>query len=842
MNGEIICVGTELLLGDILNTNAQFLSAELAALGISIYNQSVVGDNEQRIRLLLAEAVKRSKIIVFTGGLGPTEDDLTKESVAAFFGLPLVEDGQSLKHIEDYFKRTGRKPASSNFKQALAPSGAHIFKNDVGTAPGYAIESHGCTVIIMPGPPSEMQPMFLNYVKPYLRSLTDSTLVSHNINIFGEMESAVEEKVKRFTKLSNPTTAPYAKEGEVRLRVTASGGSCSAADSLCRPVIQEITKAVGDSVYGIDSKGLQYEVVRLLKEKGMKIATAESCTAGLLSALITEVAGASEVFEFGISAYANRIKTEALGVPQYILEKYGAVSEHTAAYMALGVRKLADADIGLGITGVAGPGASENKPVGLVYIALADRNNIWVRKTTLGHGSDEREKVRRNSAKTALDLARRYLCSLPYTMQGGFKIGTAPTVLNSQPPIAGFNNADFEVSESTPDSQHLPSADLPDTSGAGTDLPESGRSGGSSDKQPGRRRDKKKSFFHSLFFARPGDDEHLPSSLGACDLKKQSESKEKNGGPISFLRSLFPLREDSAADKARKSIFLSTLLLLAVFTAVIVGYSTQIADNRRLLAELRQSYNPADIIKNEDETFECFAPLQKINPETVAWLKIDGTDIDNPVVAHGDNIYYQNHLFSGGKNRYGCLYLDCAAQLSENYQSQNLVIYGNNMTDGEMFGELEKYRNIHYYTQHPYIKLHTLYKNAEYKIFAVIIADEEDEGSSDFQYNRSDFATQTDFLEWIANVRQRSIFETDIDIKTGDKILTLSTDVDDFKGACIAVYARKLRYDEDSSAGTNTVRVNANVRYPQAYYDLKSMRNPFLTDNGSNKSASSGNS
>ncbi|MBR3593923.1 MAG: competence/damage-inducible protein A [Clostridia bacterium] len=435
MNGEIICVGTELLLGNIVNTNARFLSEELAALGINVYNQSVVGDNELRIKQELGAALKRSQLVILTGGLGPTEDDMTKECVASYFSLNLVEDPKSRAQIEAYFKRTGRVMAQSNYKQAMMPKGAYIFKNDVGTAPGCAIEHEKNTVIILPGPPSEMEYMFNNYVKPYLERKSQNVIVSHKVRIFGESESKIEAQLKHLTHLHNPTVAPYANEGELFLRVTAKAGSKVAADSLCKPVINSIVETLGDCVYGVDCDSLQSVVVEMLKKENLKIATAESCTAGMLSSMITEVPGSSEVFEFGISAYANRVKVNALGVPAEIIERHGAVSEHTAAYMAMGVRKISGADIGIGITGVAGPGASESKPVGLVYIALADRHNIWIRKTTLGHGNSEREKVRRNSAKTALDLIRRYLIAKPDVLSGGFAIGSAPKVMTEQPSV-----------------------------------------------------------------------------------------------------------------------------------------------------------------------------------------------------------------------------------------------------------------------------------------------------------------------------------------------------------------------------------------------------------------------
>ena len=409
MNGEIICVGTELLLGDIVNTNAQYLSRELAAMGIGVFDQVTVGDNAARLKKALGTAVARSQVVIITGGLGPTKDDLTKETVAEAVGLPLEEDEESLRRIEAYFQRVGRPMGESNRKQALKPRGALVFPNDRGTAPGYAISAGNQCIILLPGPPDEMKPMFENYVKPYLARYGTGTIVSHTLRVFGMGESAAAERISDLLDGSNPTVAPYAKTGEVELRVTASAPTRVEADAMCQPVINEIRRRLGGCIYGVDKDSLQQVVVELLREKGMKAATAESCTAGLLSKRLTEEPGSSAVFEMGVTAYANSVKINALGVDPALIEKYGAVSPETAAAMAGGIREISGAHVGLSVTGVAGPEPSEGKPVGLVYIALADEKQVYVRKLMAGREKGEREKIRSIAASAALDLLRRWL-------------------------------------------------------------------------------------------------------------------------------------------------------------------------------------------------------------------------------------------------------------------------------------------------------------------------------------------------------------------------------------------------------------------------------------------------
>ena len=315
MNAEIITVGTELLLGDILNSNSQFLSQQLAVFGIPVLHQSTVGDNNDRLRQELEQAMKRSDLIVLTGGLGPTPDDLTRETVSDALGLPLTLHEESYARIVEYFHTTGKEMTENNRKQAMLPAGCTVFPNDHGTAPGCAVERYGQHIILLPGPPRELIPMFSDYVAPYLSNLSGGTIFSHTIGVFGVPESAVAERLADLLAGANPTVAPYAKEGEVVLRVTARAADEEAARAMCEPVVTEIRQRLGINVYGVDSGSLQKAVVQLLLEKKMKIATAESCTAGLLSGRLTEVPGASSVFECGIAAYSAEIKHNLLGVP-----------------------------------------------------------------------------------------------------------------------------------------------------------------------------------------------------------------------------------------------------------------------------------------------------------------------------------------------------------------------------------------------------------------------------------------------------------------------------------------------------------------------------------------------
>lgn len=414
MTCEIIAVGTELLLGDTVNTNAAFLAQQLALLGFSVLRQSVIGDNEQRLLGEIKAALSRSDIIITSGGLGPTPDDITKPVSAKAMGIELIKDEESEKRIIDYFKSRGLEMPESNLKQALLPSkldGA-IFKNENGTAPGCAFIKDNKIIINLPGPPRELKPMFLKEVLPLLKKYSSGVILSHSIRLYGIGESMMAQRVEDLLSGENPTVAPYAKDGEALLRVTARASSESEATERLKPVTAEILKRLGDLVYGIDCSSLQEKVVELLRQKGKKLGLAESCTAGYIAKRITEIPGSSEVFDCGIVSYANEIKQRLLEVPHEMIEENGVVSEQVAIAMAKGALKISGADIALGVTGIAGPDPSEGgKPAGLSYIALADKDGgVWSRKFATGKGGAEnREYNRYVTASNALDMVRRYL-------------------------------------------------------------------------------------------------------------------------------------------------------------------------------------------------------------------------------------------------------------------------------------------------------------------------------------------------------------------------------------------------------------------------------------------------
>ncbi|AEH48513.1 competence/damage-inducible protein A [Parageobacillus thermoglucosidasius] len=412
MNAEIIAVGSELLLGQIANTNAQFLSAQLAELGINVYFHTVVGDNADRLEKAVKVAQTRANLIIFTGGLGPTKDDLTKETIARLLQRELVIDKEALHSIEAYFARTGRTMTENNKKQALVLQGSTVFRNEHGMAPGMAMTVGAITYMLLPGPPKEMQPMFSKYGRPFLMEKLDrhERIESRVLRFFGIGESQLETEIEDLIEQqSNPTIAPLAGDGEVTLRLTAKHHSEIEAKKLLDQTEQAILARVGRYFYGYNDDTLFKNTVKLLKEKKKTVAAAESLTGGLFLTELTAIPGASQVVRGGVVCYTNEVKEKVLHVPASVLATDGAVSERCAKLLAENVRALCGADIGISFTGVAGPDPLEGKSVGTVYIGIStSENETAVHALAL---SGPRDAIRTRTAKYGCSIILKKLAA-----------------------------------------------------------------------------------------------------------------------------------------------------------------------------------------------------------------------------------------------------------------------------------------------------------------------------------------------------------------------------------------------------------------------------------------------
>ncbi|WP_343348401.1 competence/damage-inducible protein A [Terrisporobacter petrolearius] len=411
MKAEIITVGTEILLGDILNTNTHYLSNELANMGVDVYYQITVGDNENRLLNQLEESFRRSDLVVLTGGLGPTQDDLTKEVCAKYFNLDMEFHQPSWDKIIEIHNKMKRTPTENNKKQAYFPVNSTILPNEYGTAPGCIMEKNNKTIIVMPGPPREMKPMFDNFVKPFLQKNSEDILKSKVIRIIGVGESKVEnDLLDLIQKQVNPTIATYAKDGECTVRITAKGKTVEEVEKLILPVVKEIKNRFKETVYGEDETTIEDEVAKILVKNNLTISVAESCTGGMVSSSLINYPGISSVFMEGCVTYSNEAKMKSLNVLEETLNSVGAVSEQCAKEMAEGVAIRHNTNIGLSTTGIAGPeGGSEEKPVGLVYMGIKINDKTIVKKYIF---NGDRQQIRYRACKTLLNDLRLELLNI----------------------------------------------------------------------------------------------------------------------------------------------------------------------------------------------------------------------------------------------------------------------------------------------------------------------------------------------------------------------------------------------------------------------------------------------
>lgn len=417
MTVELISVGTEILMGNIVNTNAAWLAKECAALGLSCFYQSVVGDNEDRLKEQMKTSLERSDIVILTGGLGPTTDDLTKETAALLMGKKLVTDQHSLERVKAYFQVRGIEMTENNKKQALVPEGARVLDNDNGTAPGLILESGEKCMILLPGPPNEMKPLFEAQVKPFLKALNPCILYSRTVKLCGIGESKAAAMVQDMIDTQeNPTIAPYAKTGEVHFRVTAQAQNEKEGKKLVKPVVKQLKHRFGQAVFTTkEEETLEKALADLLLEKGLTISFAESCTGGMIAGRLVNVPGVSKAFGTGYVTYSNKAKRKLLGVKKSTLKQFGAVSVQTAKEMAQGALLASGADVAVSVTGIAGPdGGTDKKPVGLVYIGCCVQGRTFVQEY---HFPGNREKIRESTVAAALTFARS--CLLEYTGEKG---------------------------------------------------------------------------------------------------------------------------------------------------------------------------------------------------------------------------------------------------------------------------------------------------------------------------------------------------------------------------------------------------------------------------------------
>ena len=838
MNAEILCIGTELLLGDIVNTNAQYLSQKLAQKGINVFYQSSIGDNPDRIVKSLSVAISRSNLIIITGGLGPTADDITMKTVSNALGIPLEKNEQAYEHIVEYFKKNGKTMTENNAKQAYLPKGCTVFENKKGTAPGCAIESGTQCIIFLPGPPSEMQAMYEDKVSRYLNKYSSGIIESKFVKIYGVGESAIDQKAADLIKSEDPTVAPYAKLGEAELRVTAKGETKAEAIAKIDATVLKIKSLFGENVYGFDNDNLQSVVVKLLKEKGLKVSTAESCTAGYISKRITDISGSSEVFNMGVVTYSNESKTLELSVPPELIEKHGAVSKEVAACMAKGVRLKSGADIGLSITGIAGPTSDgTDKPIGLSFIGLSTEEGEFVIKSQKGAKSD-REYIRYTSASEALNFLRLYLENGLKNVQPEKVEATLLSEFEKMEQEKRKNSAkSLKMSGVMPTFSNDEVADLQpdDEEEIVSEKVEFSDFSQKNKRSKGQENDfESKLEFKQATFS---EDEELEFQKLDEQLHIYEKQQKKATKKHTFLYHLFIHKGDKAKDVFRKIVF-----WIAFVAFIYAGYTIGYYYINPLIEQSKIEQAAKDYRSKTSENYYSaeinpkFKSLYKKNKDVIGWITIDGTNIDYPVMQSSPEQFYLRKGFDKTYSREGMIFASKKSSIKFQKETKNIMLYGHHMkSTGTMFKQLDRYLNLSFYKKNPTIVFDTLYRDSEYKIFAVMITNSlasQDNGNF-YNYQKTSFSSKKAFKNWIEEARVRSVYNTNIDIEYSDEILTLQTCNDTFgkseleDKARLIIMARRVRDGEDSTVDTSKAKTNPNPKYPQAWYDANNMENPF---------------
>lgn len=819
MNAEIITVGTGMMRGGPSGDNTAFLSEQLAACGMVTNYQTAVGNGRSHIAHALQAAAERSDVIILTG---ESADGTLKQTVCEALGL----------------------------EPDRLPDGATVFESD-GGAQGFAVSAGDQHIIVLSGDANELRRMTADSVVPFLLGISGSAIVSHTVKIFGMTEHEVRSRLGNAIGGTNPTVDIYTGQGEVRLTITASAATTQAAENLCAPAVKFLSAKLGDSVYGIDSGSLEEVVVSHLKKRGLTVATAESCTAGLLSKRITDVSGSSAVFPAGIAAYSNDIKVKLLDIPEQVIRTHGAVSAEVAKRMALGARNVGGTDLGIGITGVAGASV-EGKPSGLVYIAMTDGDRMWLHKLDGDGRESRRDYVREMAAGTALDMLRRYLFALPDVLEGAEDI--LKTRLTFNPNAAGktaeaeAEDGDFnlQITDSMIDSAFAGGAASAEDDAVEDDsdefiIPE--------EAQPVEKTPAEPDEFVFGQIIRADADEFSIDEISAAQgdgdefaAMWQDTDKDGNGAPAKESRPFFarmahaviPWKGDTVSEIVRKVILLACVAVLIVSCCYIGG-----SINDRLVYEheityVRDLYDNTDQSVDESGFMNKFKRLYESNPEVVGWLTVPGTKTDNPVYQTDNNDYYLKHNGSKENSVYGALFADYRCSVNPSERSQNVTVYGHHMRDGSMLAEITKYKSISFYKENPIITFDTIYGNGKYKVFAAFITNDEADGDNGYRFNfeASSFASQSDFLTWVEQVRRRSVINTTVDVAEDDKILTLSTCTYDIKGVELrfVVMARLLRDGESESVNLTGASQNAKPLYPACWYEAKGGSKPTFSD------------
>lgn len=747
MIAEIILIPDSELGLDAAKANARQAARALSAIGIQMREQMSLCPGKSELQKAVAAALGRSNILLVLGGMGHATHCLAKTVIAQGLRLPLEADLECQSAIRQYCARTGEPFTLEDLELAKAPQGAHVFPGQYGKLPGMVISSQRQHIILLPEAPQEIAPMLAKHVVPYLGGAAETT-VTRTVRTYGADERAVRRQLGGLLDEANPVVTVQKEQGEVLVRVQARGASHQQAAELCTPALRAVVECLGDAAYGLDVDSLQSALVNKLRKKELEIAVAEAGTEGMLTRILAETDGGSDVLRHSVAADEDGVKLEKLKVPKRLLKRYGGVSEQAAVAMAVGVMERAATPIGVAVTAVSPGMKKRKKPLGLVYIAVCNAENVYVKKLIVGKGGDAQPDVVLDAALSrALNMVRLFVDYLP---------GRYPAAIDLDEALRGKTVTDRD------------------------DDPESG------------------------------------------------EEPRKRKGLFSRFAGNFIIRKaDEPKDKVRKVIFILAVLIFLGSAGYVGLYYYERVYNEKINTELQNMFQYGEAVSGVDIEkalgdlprgyLEQFAGLYALNPDVVGYISIEDTPVSYPVVQEEDNEYYLRRDFYAQSNQHGIPFLDYRNDIKK--PSDNLVIYGHNMNDGQMFGELINYRKVEYYREHPVVDLTTVYEEGRYKIFSVYITNAYTNQGPVFDYhNFIEAKSDEDFANYVKQLTIRSLINTTVDVQPGDKLLTLSTCTYEFKDARLVVVARKIRRGEDEYVDTDGAALNPRPLMPDIWY------------------------
>ncbi len=750
--------------------NIRLILNELSMFSIEASYTGVSIDDQDGFLDAVGDGIDNCDIILTVGGMTDLTRPLAKEILCDALDIALLPHNPSVLRLREAFEKQGRRFVEDDIRLALVPEGARVFQNTVGFLSGFSLESQGQAIIMLPDNADEYASMFMQFICPYIKSGTGGEYAVRTLKAFGLNRVEAEQAIKTLRTPVPASISVLEGIGELYIRIFCVAETKLKALSLADTAAKAAMMGpLGAYIYGNEGESMAEVVVSKLKSRGMKISTAESCTGGLVSERITEVSGSSAVFEFGVSAYADSVKEEKLGVSSKLIKQFTSVSEETAVAMAAGVMEQGHADIGIGITGIAGPNSDENgKPVGLVYVSMCDKNGVWVKRLTLDPKQHNRESIRNIAALTALDMARRYLDTLPAVPEEMVPFTLHST--KSYVKAAALARAQYEAGEV------------------------------------------------------PGEREEKPATR---HKGRQEEPGVKKNAWRRFVEYMFPVKGDTGMQVFLKIV---ALVLAAVFIAAagyIAYYYGSAFLNKKNVDELNTLYGTGSLPEGYPSDYiEDFAALYAKNPDVKAFIEIKGTGVKYPVVQSADNDFYLRRNFFKESNRHGIPFIDYRVDVKD---SVNTVVYGHNMKDGQMFGELVKYEDIEYYKQHPVINFDTVYAKGEYKIISAFITNTNPAHGEVFDYTSFiDPQGRQETDNFLAQIKARSLFNMPVDIQEGDTFLTLSTCTYEFDDARFVIVARRVRQGESAEVDISKATKNKQPLYPDIWYTLYGGTKPEL--------------